>query len=1123
MCETQRFLFGYAKRTRTHSDTSVKRMSLPSKRSSPEFTDISLLPSGKRPTGDDGRNAEQVTTGVAPLRVLYCPSCILCTLADKDNVRQHEFYKWARRLSCPSCQREWIVCAECPIQRKPMHTHQSVYWHNYRYHRGASDSSSGEAQCISDSAHSEFVMDASADVSDVSITTNESPCPKSNLKTKALPGEPKFHFSGIHNNNYFEKENRGRGLGRAYLVGMSQFKLGIMGADVMCDEVDLHMNIAGLVASITSGQREKLATVLRQVVTVTRRQGSDELPSQWDTRVPMTVQEIRSMYVEGNHAILPNLPRPPVHLIGDHAYVSLRDCVSDLLGHGMEVDCIERATHGAAVTRISETMRAQRILDNSQRLHVGSDVLTLYITEWSDGFEPSLSIKGNRGSCWIKTVTISPPPSKIHSLTHTYPIALGQESDSHEEVEQKFAEELTSFGRGDAMDFYHGSLKRNVRVHLELFVSLQDQPERRSANYIMLGTSSYTARWGLALDFVAVASGIPACSNCLTSMLREPLRQMRRQCTVCVNWDTDVANGLLDFPLPDHYPEELIPRSGKLSPRRLTYEVMKSAVETAHKGVVFHGWSMKNLKAYLRVNGLNAEAIASISECAMNCLTYNDLLEAAGGGDAVTPELAAKQRERRLKPELFEMWKFPALWVRGVQLHQHIDVAMHLIFLGVIKTTIQMIQKWTKERGKHTAFLQYSHGVFESVQRLGLDWCRCLPYKSGKLGGWVSENYLAAARLMNWFYGSIDDIASDPVFVEPDRPMNKWTKVHNQGWLGIRGLDTRGSADEVKARVIEYIHRPGGPPAELPPQGGEVTNVHAVLAALKAMVSRLMCRSVTESLVHDVERHIKIFLSKFETFDSAMRNSEDTPTWISSYNFICLTNLPMVLQEFGPLRNLWEGAGQGEKILSLVKPSWIGLRKNWQQNMLDRLLRQTAMGRLQATDNTTGEESMNWMTDHINDDIEEEDEEEDASTAAPNIFRGNHLLRRYKNMEHAKREFELRRPLSVVVLDGLWFCCVLQNNETVRLQCMDFIGQIAGATYHKWQIEDEEVVQQQQRITSMDQLTHYCILLPKLSMHGLPDINEDPIFTLIDSEWNEIQPDGSITLPKIVGVNYNEL
>ena len=94
----------------------------------------------------------------------------------------------------------------------------------------------------------------------------------------------------------------------------------------------------------------------------------------------------------------------------------------------------------------------------------------------------------------------------------------------------------------------------------------------------------------------------------------------------------------------------------------------------------------------------------------------------------------------------------------------------------------------------------------------------------------------------------------------------------------------------------------------------------------------------------------------------------------------------MVLQEFGPLRNLWEGAGQGEKILSLVKPSWIGLRTNWQQNMLDRLLRQTAMGRLQATDNTTGEESMNWMTDHINDDIEEEDEEEDASTAAPNIF-----------------------------------------------------------------------------------------------------------------------------------------
>jgi hypothetical protein len=101
-----------------------------------------------------------------------------------------------------------------------------------------------------------------------------------------------------------------------------------------------------------------------------------------------------------------------------------------------------------------------------------------------------------------------PPSSKIHSGLYAYPIALGLDKQSHESVEKKVTEELLSFQNGNTIDFYHGGIQKNVRVHLELFASLQDQPERRKANDIMLGRSSYTAQWGLALDFAAVASGI---------------------------------------------------------------------------------------------------------------------------------------------------------------------------------------------------------------------------------------------------------------------------------------------------------------------------------------------------------------------------------------------------------------------------------------------------------------------------------------------------------------------------------------------------------------------------------------------------------------------------------------
>ncbi len=128
--------------------------------------------------------------------------------------------------------------------------------------------------------------------------------------------------------------------------------------------------------------------------------------------------------------------------------------------------------------------------------HHGSEpFLCLYITEWSDGFEPSISTKANRGSCRIKTVTISPMSKDIHNLSNTYPIAISRENVSHECIEKEFSMELKKFQSGESVTFYYGLLKRNVTVSLELLVSLQDQPERRSANSIMLGGSMYTARW----------------------------------------------------------------------------------------------------------------------------------------------------------------------------------------------------------------------------------------------------------------------------------------------------------------------------------------------------------------------------------------------------------------------------------------------------------------------------------------------------------------------------------------------------------------------------------------------------------------------------------------------------
>ena len=87
-----------------------------------------------------------------------------------------------------------------------------------------------------------------------------------------------------------------------------------------------------------------------------------------------------------------------------------------------------------------------------------------------------------------------------------------------------------------------------------------------------------------------------------------------------------------------------------------------------------------------------------------------------------------------------------------------------------------------------------------------------MPYKTGKLGGWISENYVAAAPLMRWFYSNIDDILDENICKMPETPIKKWHKKFLYDWLKQRHLDTLGNVDALRTRVQQYMNQPEGPP-----------------------------------------------------------------------------------------------------------------------------------------------------------------------------------------------------------------------------------------------------------------------------------------------------------------------
>jgi hypothetical protein len=207
------------------------------------------------------------------------------------------------------------------------------------------------------------------------------------------------------------------------------------------------------------------------------------------------------------------------------------------------------------------------------------------------------------------------------------------------------------------------------------------------------------------------------------------------------------------------------------------------------------------------------------------------------------------------------------------------------------------------------------------------------------------------------------------------------------------------------------------------------------LQALKTLLNHtinptLGCSTMVVSVdIVDAERHIKIFLSAFETFDHAMRGPKEKPTWITSYNFMCLMNIPTMLWNFGPVKNLWEGGGQGEKIIGLLKPLWFGFRKNWHLNLMNNLLKWMAIDRVQCAYKNISEEP-NSCTQDIEEDADSVDAAEDCSL---NLSRK--MVQKYSNLENVQAQFESRKPSSLMCLKSRTFAWILRDKTLVELNC----------------------------------------------------------------------------------------
>jgi hypothetical protein len=361
----------------------------------------------------------------------------------------------------------------------------------------------------------------------------------------------------------------------------------------------------------------------------------------------------------------------------------------------------------------------------------------------------------------------------------------------------------------------------------------------------------------------------------------------------------------------------------------------------------------------------------------------------------------------------------------------------------------------------------------------------------------VLENFVGVSRLLTWLYSCIDSIAPDVLFEEPTVHQRRWAKRQNLLWLSIRGLTTSGTAQEISDRVAHNLRQPQGPPPILPPPGGTVLTVKNTLKNLQAMIARVMADAVTDESICDVDCHIKKFLTSFHKMDQAMLQQGNKLTWITSYNFICLTNIPQVMHQFGPVRNLWEGGDQGEKIIRVLKPLWFGFRKNWDVNLMTNALNIMAIDRVLNTEYTKRRQT---NTNSSNKEVEK------------SIGLAKKMVHKYASREEVTERYFSRKPLSMVQLtDGRYGCIIRRNQLFVQLQCASQQEQLSGSWYYKWTMNTTDAVVIHLQSTN---IRHYCLLLPKLTMHGMPTNNDEPMYMAITSDWLEMNEREEFSMPK---------
>ena len=226
-------------------------------------------------------------------------------------------------------------------------------------------------------------------------------------------------------------------------------------------------------------------------------------------------------------------------------------------------------------------------------------------------------------------------------------------------------------------------------------------------------------------------------------------------------------------------------------------------------------------------------------------------------------------------------------------------------------------------------------------------------------------------------------------------------------------------------------------------------------------------------------------LAKFDDdlrSDSEKNNQQRTDSeekyqersWISSFNFMCLLNIPNIVSDLGPIRNYWEGGGLGEKYIQVVKRKFHKYHTNWHTVVTDKIMQVNTQQLL--TSNHNNYEDNNRDKTHV---------------------------RKYKDNKDLEEDFKSQKALSCIQREDSTFLIYIDQCGYKELTIMNYHSSKLGHHYFTWQIE-EDIIKDNISLS----IIRTCVLLPIINTHNSSYLCQNrSVYTAIGNDYTEICQD----------------